>query len=510
MPNNAQLAFVYFYRFTILIRRYYLVAITLLTTGVVALLFAQGYWLNNAYQSEKYNFENTMLSCLNDASVCINWYEEEVLNFDSATLAVLATHIGKLNKEERLFFTKKIKRSKADTTLLNKIKGFQSLLDYTFLNTTNWDSVAAQEASVLAARALIDLRTRIVKKYILRSVNRALQKRHFDIAYQVKITCADEVVFRRDTTIADTSELLVYNLLEPIRNTYSHYIFDTEEEPSIWLMHLTFYQADRYVLNKMKGVITVSLAFTLLLVFNYMGLIRMLIKNKQETRKRTEMMSDLTHELKNPLSTILLAAEQISTSKATDTESIQLYANIIKEEDKRILKYVESVLNLSHFESEMPQLHKEPVLIGALVKKVVSGFELQIQKSGGIIRFTDDSENAIIWVDKDKIILALINLIDNAIKYAKQQPEVLVHVYSDKDYLRMSISDKGTGIAAPEIKRIFDRFYRVRTTDTNGTTTGHGMGLTFVKSITELHKGHIEVKSEINVGSTFMLSLPIN
>lgn len=471
-------------------------------------MLAQGYWLQKNYQSEKYNFENTMLSCLNDASVCINWYEEEVLNFDSATLTVLANHISKLNKEERIFFTKKIKRSKADTTLLNKIKGFESLLDYTFLNTTNWDTTAAHEASVLAAQALNNLRTRIVKKYILRSVNRALAKRHFEIGYKVSITCADDTVFVRDTTLADTSRLFVYSMLEPIRDSYSHYIFDTEDDPSIWLMHISFYQADRYVFGKMKSVIMLSLAFTLLVILNYIGLMRMLIKNKRITRQRSELMSDLTHELKTPLSTILLAAEQISASGATDPDKIKLYTRIIKEEDKRILKYVESVLDLSRFESETPQLHKESVLIGEFVKKIVSGFELQVKQKGGTIRFSDESGNTIVHMDKDKVFLALINLIDNAIKYSKDQPEVSVLVSRSKDYLQIGVSDKGAGIPSSEYKRIFERYYRVRSNDTDGVK-GYGMGLAFAKSIAELHKGHIEVKSEINMGSTFTLSLPL-
>jgi len=214
----------------------------------------------------------------------------------------------------------------------------------------------------------------------------------------------------------------------------------------------------------------------------------------------------MTHELKTPISTIGLSSELLMQADfSQDVERLKRYAEIIFKENKRLEQQVERVLNMAKLDRNQLKLEKENIDIHQLIEEIAD--DIDFNCSSGSIQLNLNANRKIVNVDVVHITNILFNLLDNAVKYSEDSPEVLISTYDKDNGIEVSISDSGIGIPKDHISHVFEQFYRVPTGDTHNVK-GFGLGLYYVKIIIDSHKGKINVASKVGKGTTFTIWLP--
>ena len=219
-------------------------------------------------------------------------------------------------------------------------------------------------------------------------------------------------------------------------------------------------------------------------------------------------MNNLTHELKTPISTIGLASEALADpDMIQDADGTKHYIALIKEENKRLGILVENVLQASLADSGKMQLYLQSMNAHDLIKEVLRNLAIQIRKRGGRVELRLDASNPIIEADRIHFTNVIFNLIDNALKYSSGDPHLIISTVQATEGLELRFTDNGIGIAKEHLGKVFDRLYRVPTGNVHDVK-GFGLGLSYVKTVVERHNGQIQVESELEKGSTFVLLLP--
>jgi two-component system, OmpR family, sensor histidine kinase SenX3 len=221
---------------------------------------------------------------------------------------------------------------------------------------------------------------------------------------------------------------------------------------------------------------------------------------------RRDFIANISHELKTPIGALSLLSEAISQAK-DDPEAMERFASRIKSEAKRLEDLVKEIINLSRLQGEDPLMDPHPVEMSDVVREAISQAETSAEARNIDVIRSDKREG---WVsgDRDQLIMAVHNLIENAINYSPEGTRVSVEVKIDAGVLEVDVIDQGIGIKEEDVDRIFERFYRVdpaRSRETGGT----GLGLSIVKHVAQNHGGEVKVWSKVGVGSTFALRLPL-
>jgi two-component system phosphate regulon sensor histidine kinase PhoR len=217
----------------------------------------------------------------------------------------------------------------------------------------------------------------------------------------------------------------------------------------------------------------------------------------------------MTHELKTPISTISLAAQMLEDSSISpDKKNIETISKIIKNESTRLSSQVEKVLQTAIFDQGIIKLKLRDIDIHIILEKIYTNFIIQVEKEGGKIELNTAAKDAVIFADEIHFTNVLINLLENALKYKKDIPEIKIDTYNKDNYLYIRVKDNGIGIKNEDKKRVFDRFYRVPTGNVHNVK-GFGLGLSYVKKIVEEHNGKITLTSKIDKGSEFTIKIPL-
>ena len=217
----------------------------------------------------------------------------------------------------------------------------------------------------------------------------------------------------------------------------------------------------------------------------------------------------MTHELKTPLATISLAIDALTNEKVIhDTDKIKIYSSMIKEENKRMNKQVEKILQAARLEKEELKLNLQPLDAHQVIHKVADNFALQVQEKNGILELKLNATNPNIKADEVHFSNIIFNLLDNALKYSEGSPHITVETFKHGNgLLSISIKDNGIGMDKETQSRIFEKFYRAHTGNLHNVK-GFGLGLSYVKAIVDAHEGKIKVESTPGKGSTFTITLP--
>jgi two-component system phosphate regulon sensor histidine kinase PhoR len=234
-----------------------------------------------------------------------------------------------------------------------------------------------------------------------------------------------------------------------------------------------------------------------------------IIHQKRLSIIKSDFISNMTHELKTPLATISLAADTINNSKVIIApDRIKYFTGIIKEENQRMNGHIERVLQMALLDKDEFKLKKCTLNLVETVLEQGEYISLSVAEKGGTLDVDIEEDILNIEADKLQIQSLLTNLLDNALKYAEQAPEIRIKLVRDAEFAVLSVQDNGIGISPKAQKKIFDRFYRVTEGDLH-TVKGFGLGLSFVKAITEAHGGSVSVESTVGKGSTFFVRLPL-
>jgi len=274
-----------------------------------------------------------------------------------------------------------------------------------------------------------------------------------------------------------------------------------------WLrVHLPDQQ--RHVLRSMWPLLAASALFILLIIAAFVYTLRTIWLQKRLGDIKNDLVNNLTHELKTPISTIALACEALNdTTISKSPEQLRSFTNMIRDENKRLGLLVESVLQSAVSDSGRMRLRLTDLDLHAVLADVVRNSAISAENKGGRLELKPAAELAHVRGDRIHLANVFYNLIDNAVKYCETAPVVTVSTSSDAKGLTVSVKDNGIGIPRSEQKKIFDRLYRVPTGDRHNVK-GFGLGLSYVKAVVERHGGGIRVESGPGTGSTFHITIP--
>lgn len=262
------------------------------------------------------------------------------------------------------------------------------------------------------------------------------------------------------------------------------------------------------------GQLSSQIIFSLFLIGLTITAFTVLYKNLKAQQKLTdiknEFISNITHELKTPISTVGVAIEAIKNFDVLDKpERAKEYLDIAGNELNRLSMLVDKVLRLSMFEKHATELKREPFDVKQLAEEVINSMGLQFEKAGAKVYLHTDGEEFVINADKIHVTSVLYNLIDNALKYSKEHPVVDISIQCDKDFCSLRVKDNGPGIAEEYRERVFEKFFRVPT-DNKHNVKGYGLGLSYIAHIINQHRGEIQLQSELGSGAEFIVKLPVN
>lgn len=249
-------------------------------------------------------------------------------------------------------------------------------------------------------------------------------------------------------------------------------------------------------------LIPLSLSFLVLLLSAvlFIYLFALYKTQKKVTEARDDFINSMSHELKTPIATIQLSLENLKDHMPND------YLTIIKDENQRMLHYIDNILQMAALENQVFQLDKKIINLSLLIPEVLQRLDIQIQESTAIVT-SRLQENLFLSCDRTHLTNVLVNLIDNSLKYASRIPTIQVLLKQTDTEIVLTISDNGCGMKASDLLYIFDPFYRIQHNNIY-TSKGTGLGLSYSKKIIEAHGGTITASSTINEGSTFTITFP--
>ena len=251
-----------------------------------------------------------------------------------------------------------------------------------------------------------------------------------------------------------------------------------------------------------------AIIFTAIILFCFAYTINVIFRQKKLSEMKTDFINNMTHEFKTPIATISLAADSITSSRiAGDPNKVSRFANIIKQENKRMNNQVEKVLQMAQIDKRDFSLKVTAINLHDIIQRAVENISLQVEKKSGLVRAEFGATNPIIEGDVTHISNVINNLLDNANKYSPEKPDIAVISANKPGGVEVTVRDRGIGMNSEARKHIFDKFYRVHTGNLHDVK-GFGLGLSYVKAMMTAHKGNIEVKSELGKGSSFILFFP--
>ena len=288
---------------------------------------------------------------------------------------------------------------------------------------------------------------------------------------------------------------------------YSQHLFPFEESNNPAYINIVFPSRKNYILSSINLLLP-SVVMILLVLAIFIITIVIIFRQKQLHAMKNDFMNNMTHEFKTPISTISLASQMLQDSGVGKTpETLQYISNVIRDETKRLSYQVEKVLQMAIFEKDNSTLKVIEMSANSLISDIIANFSLKVTSKGGKIISKLDAKYDAVLVDEIHFTNVIYNLMDNALKYSDKPLLLTIETWNEKDNLLISIEDNGIGISKDDLKRIFEKFYRVPTGNLHNVK-GFGLGLAYVKKIITEHKGTIKVESEINLGTKFTIMIP--
>ena len=247
----------------------------------------------------------------------------------------------------------------------------------------------------------------------------------------------------------------------------------------------------------------------LVLLFGVWLIFRNVTKQVELSQLKSDFVSSVSHEIRTPLALITIYIETLEMGRVKDAKKIQEYYSIILNETRRLSGIVNRILTFSRIESNKRKYVFAYNDLNEVVESSSQSFCHSVENSGFTCSFIPEKNLPLIQVDKEAITDALVNLVDNAIKYSAESKEIVIRTGRSENYVFVEVEDHGIGISEKNQKYIFDKFYRVSETNLANKVKGSGLGLAIVKHIMDAHTGKIYVKSTPGAGSLFRLSFPI-
>jgi two-component system, OmpR family, phosphate regulon sensor histidine kinase PhoR len=275
-----------------------------------------------------------------------------------------------------------------------------------------------------------------------------------------------------------------------------------------WMVIVVPHQ-NSIVLKELSWFIIGAILFTIIITAAFFLTIRTLLRQKKLSEIKSDFINNMTHEFKTPLATISLAVDALKNEKVVaDKEKTNYFTGIIKEENKRMNKQVESILQAALLDKQEVQLNLKKLSAHLLINSALNNIALPIAEKSGRLEVNLEAAKDMIMADEVHFTNFVNNLLDNAVKYSKENPEIKLTTSNTGNQLKIKIEDNGIGMNKDTLNRIFEKFYRAHTGNVHNVK-GFGLGLSYVKTMVEAHRGTIKAESTIGKGSCFVITVPL-
>lgn len=451
----------------------------------------QVYWIKRLYGEERDGLQRTADVAFRDVM-----YKLQMERFRKDSF------FFKTNIPENLFvfnLLDSVKNSMADSLLQKEIlPGSHRQVMITVRSDIQHDSFVYRTDTIIRRLASLPGKPGLASRPLnapldLRQVDSAygkeLLKSHIDIPYTLNR------VEQQDTGTGPVKGELKTNVL------------------SVGLSGANAYQAIlenpvRYILGQLRIPILVGFFLLGFTTLTFVFIYRNLVEQRRLSEIKNDFIGNITHELKTPIATVSVAVEALRAFNALeDPVRTKEYLDISALELRRLSMLVGKVLRLSLLENRAVDLAMETTDLYLLTEEVMAGFTLQARKAGARIRLTQEGIGFGVHADPFHMTSVLINLLDNALKYGGETPEIDVHLAREGSWVNLTVSDNGMGIPPAYTQKIFEKFFRIPSGD-HHNIKGHGLGLSYVRQIVSGHGGTIGVDSREGRGSTFVIQLP--
>ncbi|MWB94253.1 GHKL domain-containing protein [Flavobacterium sp. GA093] len=286
-------------------------------------------------------------------------------------------------------------------------------------------------------------------------------------------------------------------------------VYTDNEGNSKYELYITFPHKKKFLLSELLSITILSIIFTLIIIVAYTSALNQLIRQKHISEIKTDFINNMTHEFKTPIATINLALDAIKNPKIIeDKEKVFRYLQMIRDENKRMHAQVENVLRISKLEKRELDISKEPTAIHDIIDDAIEHVNLILEDRQGTVVKHLNAARTTCLINEVHFTNVLVNILENAIKYSPDVPEIEIFTENIKDMILIKVKDNGLGMSKIAQKRVFEKFYREHTGDLHNVK-GHGLGLAYVKRIVEDHNGQVYVESEKGKGSTFIIKIPL-
>jgi two-component system phosphate regulon sensor histidine kinase PhoR len=292
-------------------------------------------------------------------------------------------------------------------------------------------------------------------------------------------------------------------------NFYTYPLFTDNKDRTLFTLSVVFPRKDSSLAKTNLPMLLGTFMSLLTILGIYIISINYMMRQKKIAEVKTDFINNMSHEFKTPLATISVATDSLANDKiATNPEKVKYYSGLIKQENLRMKKQVENVLNMSKLERNEVKLFLKEANVRDIIKEVSTSFGLILSQRNGTLTQEFQGEKYQFKVDEFHISNVLINLLDNANKYSPDSPEIKISTKNEGNWYVINVEDKGMGMEIENKVRIFEKFFREETGNIHNAK-GQGLGLSYVKKIIELHKGQVIVESKKGEGSKFTIKLPM-
>jgi len=344
------------------------------------------------------------------------------------------------------------------------------------------------------------IESRVDPKYLDSLVSCELHCRGIRAAYRLGVFTNSGVA----VPICNSSK---HCLMKQSAETFQARLFPNDMVPNQHFLTIFFPHEKLYVLETLWVMLLASVLFITIVVLAFIKTISTILRQKKLNEIKNDFISNMTHELKTPISTISLACEAISDPDVDKTsQRINSFVGMIRDENRRLGLLVENVLKSAVMDRGEVQMDRDQIDLHELIQDVVKNIQIQATSKGGHINVQPGASKWFIKADKIHFSNIIYNLLDNAIKYS-DKPLVNISTSSDNMGIYIKVADKGIGISKEDQKKIFEKFYRVPTGNVHNVK-GFGLGLSYVKTIVEKHGGNITLESALGKGSVFRIYIP--
>ena len=343
---------------------------------------------------------------------------------------------------------------------------------------------------------------RIDKIYLDSILQFSFSKNAIDIPYEYLVVDNDfNVALRQDNVVLTSYSTENYDFIQAL---YPNDVLKSNQK-----IYLRFPSKETYLYMNVFWLLFISLIVIISLISLYGITLYGMIKQKKISEIKNDFINNMTHELKTPISTISLAYEALKDDSVSNKISQVRYIDMIGEENNRLNTIVHNVLRHAVLDKGEIKMNKRTLDLHVVIMNVIRKMSLVVSEKGGVIQTNFKADDVNLNLDELHITNLFSNLIDNALKYCKNIPEITINTYNEKRAVIVEVMDNGIGIKKDNQKKVFDKLFRVSTGNVHDVK-GFGLGLSYVKKIMDEHDSNIEVISKINHGSTFKLTFPIN